>query len=473
MRALLLVLLFLPPTIRAADFSSAARGTTAADFLSVGVGARAMALGGAYSAVVDDAGAMYWNPAALTLIPGKSVTLMHAAYFSSSFFDYASYGHNLGRTGAVGVSLQYFSAGSIAQTDSGGYGTGESLSPHDLALSLGYAYGGKDWGGFSAGLAGKYIQSQVVDSAQTMAVDWGVMSPSLWGDRLRLALTASNLGGALHFDQAREALPILIKSGAAYRIPGHWTFSLDEGFPRDDSPYTALGAEYLLTMKDGLSFAARGGFNTQTLAQIGGISGVAMGWGANFGACSVDYAFVPYGSIGIAHRLSLSWSWGPTKEKRLSDDTHWLAPPSDSSSKIVPKDGQERLRALVQGLKTGDNKTRAEAAVQLGKLHNDDAVDALITALSDESIAVRGAAADALGKIGNRKAGTPLADLLRDLNPKVRALAARALGTLGDPKALPLLNVAAAHDPDPMVRKMASAAFQQLRPAANLDELLR
>ena len=38
-------------------------GTTAAQFLKIGIGARALAMGGAYSAVSDDATALYWNPA--------------------------------------------------------------------------------------------------------------------------------------------------------------------------------------------------------------------------------------------------------------------------------------------------------------------------------------------------------------------------------------------------------------------------
>ena len=38
-------------------------GTTAADFLNIDVGPRAMAMGGAFVGAADDASAMYWNPA--------------------------------------------------------------------------------------------------------------------------------------------------------------------------------------------------------------------------------------------------------------------------------------------------------------------------------------------------------------------------------------------------------------------------
>jgi len=62
------------------------------EFLNIGAGARALAMGGAQVASVDNATAGYWNPAGLTAIKDNPrVGLMHASYFSDiAKYDYAT-----------------------------------------------------------------------------------------------------------------------------------------------------------------------------------------------------------------------------------------------------------------------------------------------------------------------------------------------------------------------------------------------
>lgn len=61
---------------------NARAGKYAAEFLSTGVGARALAMGGAFVAVADDASATYWNPAGMTQVTAPQLLLMHATRFS-------------------------------------------------------------------------------------------------------------------------------------------------------------------------------------------------------------------------------------------------------------------------------------------------------------------------------------------------------------------------------------------------------
>lgn len=296
----------------AGGFSSSARGTTAAEFLNLGAGARAAAMGGAYCAAVDDPSAVYWNPAAMTRVARRSATLMHALLINSSAYEYGSYVQNEGPLGAFGFGAQYYTPGKIVQTNEAGTPLGNVL-PYDLALSWAYAH---EYRGFSFGGAVKLIDSKIINSASAGALDFGVLSPKLLGERLRLAFTAANLGGdTIAFDQAGAKLPLALRAGGAYELLSSLLVSADAVFPESDHPYGAIGAEYKIAGPDGRgvsddwSFFGRAGFNTQTIGSVDGFTGVSIGFGVFARRAGVDYAFAPIGGLGQLHRLSLTCSF--------------------------------------------------------------------------------------------------------------------------------------------------------------------
>ena len=75
-----------------------------ADFLTLGVGARALAMGGAGTALSDNAYAPYWNPAGLGQLTRYEVSFMHATLNGEDAYDFVSYIHPLKKRGALGVS---------------------------------------------------------------------------------------------------------------------------------------------------------------------------------------------------------------------------------------------------------------------------------------------------------------------------------------------------------------------------------
>ena len=368
-----------------ADFDSSAIGTTAGGFLQLAPGARAAAMGEAYSAVADEASALYWNPAALTRIESRSATLMHAPYLGSSFFDYAAYGQNLGDYGAVGAGVQYFSLGPITQTVN--YAPIGTFTPYDLALSAGYGFTLQGMGlpldGFSVGAAAKYVQSHILNSAQTGAVDFGVLSPAYLDEKLRLAFTWTNLGGTLKYEQARENLPMAMRLGGAYRIFKPWLASADVVFPRGDQPYAALGTEFVLATEKGMTLTGRAGYNTQTTPSVTGFTGVSVGAGFGFDKFCLDYAFVPFGGLGQTHRISLTARWGEKSASPPALGSITKPAPSPVASVPTPAAGAaESLNALLEALKDDAPEARMKAAIALGKLGSSLAVKPLISILA-------------------------------------------------------------------------------------------
>ncbi|MBL0349084.1 MAG: PorV/PorQ family protein [Elusimicrobia bacterium] len=270
-------------------------------FLSMGAGARAAALGQAYTAVANDATAVYWNPAALPFLHRRTVTLMHGALVGSAMtYDYAAFGQKWGRHGGVGVGLQHLSAGGLVLADASGARQGE-FKPRDFAGSL--AVGGQ-WSGAAVGATVKLVRRQVVNTAQTLAYDVGVLSPFYFGNRLRLGAAATNLGGALKFDQVKEKIPATHRGGAVVRFSPRAFASVEAEKKTGARAALRVGGEYALDWKTG-ALALRAGYDSG-LTEDRGAAGFTVGLGLGFDNVKVDYALIPNREGDVSHLLSLT-----------------------------------------------------------------------------------------------------------------------------------------------------------------------
>ncbi|HNL06671.1 MAG TPA: hypothetical protein PKH93_03790, partial [Chitinophagales bacterium] len=117
------------------------------EFLSIGIGARALAMGNAQSAIVNDVTAAYWNPAGLQQMPHAQISLMHAEWFAGiAKYDYAGFAMPIAdKKRAVGLSIIRFGVDNIPNTlfllegGSINYDNVTTFSAADYAFLLSYA----------------------------------------------------------------------------------------------------------------------------------------------------------------------------------------------------------------------------------------------------------------------------------------------------------------------------------------------
>ena len=73
-------------------FASEFGGVTASPYLNLGVGARPSGMGDAYTAIVDNVDASWWNPGALVKVENPQFDMMHDASFGGTNYEYLAVG---------------------------------------------------------------------------------------------------------------------------------------------------------------------------------------------------------------------------------------------------------------------------------------------------------------------------------------------------------------------------------------------
>jgi hypothetical protein len=164
------------------------------EFMAIGVGARAMSLGGATVASINDATATYWNPAGILHAEHKYMgNLMHAEYFGGiANYDYAAAVYKLDDRNAVGVSFIRLGIDDIPNTlrlyDANGsinYNNISLFSAADYALTFSYAHALKnDW---KVGANAKIIRRIIGPFADAWGFGFDVGAQRQW-DRLHFGV---------------------------------------------------------------------------------------------------------------------------------------------------------------------------------------------------------------------------------------------------------------------------------------------
>jgi long-subunit fatty acid transport protein len=291
-------------------------GISTAQFLKIGVGGRASAMGESFIAIADDASALYWNPAGIAQFSKNQLIISHNVWVVDINNDFIGAVYHLDEDNAFGASLTAVTMDDMpVTTEFAPFGTGEYFGYTDIAVSITYAR--KMTKEFSFGGSVKYIE-ETLDKLKMRGfmIDLGTYYRTGLGST-RFAVTVSNFGSELAPDGQvtlvgnREvsewqsfAPPTVFRIGFAfepYETEEHRiTTSIQLNHPNDNSENVAIGAEYAWQKM----FFLRGGYKFNVDEQNFSF-GLGVQVPISIAEFSFDYAYTNFQKLGSAHRFSI------------------------------------------------------------------------------------------------------------------------------------------------------------------------
>jgi len=319
------VLLWVAAPARAGDlirlFGEENAGTASAQFMRIPVGARAVGLGQAYSAVATDGASIFWNPAGLMRTPGRqNYFASHVAWTADIDMDYAAF-HRRGQNFAHGLMFGALRSGEIPRTDElHQEGTGQYFNANQFFVGASLARAMTDR--FSIGMTAKFFQENL-DQYQTRALlaDLGILY-FVGVDDLRIGFAVRNFGGDIHpggtpppapdgFVPSQEFQSFAAPTVGAFGAAKTWALvpnvdlltTVDFNHPSDYAESFRIGGEVGLRRQ----LFLRAGYESNRPE-----GGMAAGFGLQVERCEllirVDYAYSDMGNFGVVHHFSIDVS---------------------------------------------------------------------------------------------------------------------------------------------------------------------
>jgi outer membrane protein OmpA-like peptidoglycan-associated protein len=293
----------------AADDTGDAQNNHNAPYLRMGVGARALGMGGAFVGVANDLTAGYWNPAGLTWTTGWQVGGMYSSGMElDRNYNHIGFSRNA-EWGAYGFNWLNAGMTDIDQRASDGHSLG-TFDLTDNAFMLSF---GKRFDIASFGLTGKYLRqangadlgANQDDAINGYGIDLGF--GLILTDRVRFGASVQDLAGSLgndNGDAGTDDIPTNLRAGFAVWPVTGLTAAFDvEKTQNDDEYMFHMGGEYRVPLSEDLGAAIRMGLNDGDFA---------AGFGVRFNFLEADYAYVNdrQDFLNENHRFSVALKFG-------------------------------------------------------------------------------------------------------------------------------------------------------------------
>ena len=297
---LILILLIFPEWA----WGQAKVGTAGAQFLELGVSARAVGMGDAFLSLCDDASAVYYNPAGLTQLVDRQAMFTHIAMPADISYEFAALAYPTPKFGGVwGVGFYMLNSGDM---DFATYPTATSPSQTFSAkeYALGFSYARSLTDRFNVGITLKMIDELYdTERATGWAADMGTLYDTGFKG-FKIGMMISNFGSDIKFIKESYPLPMNFRFGGVVDIvrrENHQAvFSIEGSHPNDNMEKFNTGIEYWyknmfsLRVGDYISYDA-GGFSAGAGARLN-VSKIKL----NF-----DYGYHDMGLLNSIHRFSV------------------------------------------------------------------------------------------------------------------------------------------------------------------------
>ena len=282
-------------------------GTTAANFLRIGTGARASGMGEAQVAISDSVDSVYWNPAGLALVKNTEISLMHLIYWQGISYEYAAVALPIKKFGVIGIGIDYLNSGNIDKTTENTTGSDYTLagSFSYMAFAGTISYGNNfviDKMKMNLGASVKIVGDKIEDDLVLGAgLDLGVTSELIKNGFIGIAM--QNIG--VTFSKS-TLLPMQLKAGGGYFVDmlgkDHLIIvGVDGVLPFDSTLKLNAGLEYSYQK----TFFVRVGYKVNyALENL--TAGAGFRLNIDRTQYELNYSYTPgLEDVGTSHRVSL------------------------------------------------------------------------------------------------------------------------------------------------------------------------